>query len=62
MTQTVPGLLDRCLARTGYYSQQTGEPQPPGKPDNLWQPRDEVPGTDHGAHGEFDRKAHPRRS
>jgi NAD(P)-dependent dehydrogenase (short-subunit alcohol dehydrogenase family) len=56
----VPGLLDRYLAKTGYKSQQTSEPQPPDKPDNLWQPRDE--NADYGAHGEFDDQAHPRRS
>ena len=60
--RVLPGLLDRYLARTGYDSQQTSEPEAPGKPDNLWQPRDEVPGTDHGAHGEFDSRAHPQRS
>ena len=37
-------------------------PKPRDKPDNLWQPRDSAPGTDHGAHGEFDRQAHPRTS
>jgi NAD(P)-dependent dehydrogenase (short-subunit alcohol dehydrogenase family) len=60
--RALPGLLDRYLARTGYDSQQTGGTEPPGKPDNLWRPRDEAPGTDHGAHGEFDSKAHPRPS
>ena len=40
----VPALLDRYLARTGYDSQQTGEPEP-GRPDNLWQPVDGVAGT-----------------
>jgi len=60
--RVLPGLLDRYLARTGYDSQQTSEPEPPGRQDNLWQPRDEVRGTDHGAHGEFDRTAHPRSS
>ena len=48
-----PGLIDRYLARTGYRSQQTGEPERPGRPDNLWDP---VPG-DFGAHGRFDRRA-----
>src|SRR5580704_12789705 len=57
--RVLPGLLDRYLARTGYDSQQTSEPEVRGKPDNLWQPRDEAPGTDHGAHGEFDSRAHP---
>lgn len=49
-----PGLLDRYLARTGYDSQQTDQPEDPDRPFNLWEP---VPG-DHGAHGHFDDKAH----
>ncbi|HEX5081536.1 MAG TPA: SDR family oxidoreductase [Blastocatellia bacterium] len=48
--KVAPGLLDRYLARTGYESQQTGEPADPNRPNNLWEP---VPG-DHGAHGVFD--------
>jgi short-subunit dehydrogenase len=44
-----PGLLDRYLGKTGYKSQQTGEPEDPNRPDNLWAP---VAG-DHGAHGTF---------
>jgi len=48
-----PGLLDRYLARTGYRSQQTDVPEPPNRPDNLWEP---VPG-DHGVHGRFDARA-----
>jgi NAD(P)-dependent dehydrogenase (short-subunit alcohol dehydrogenase family) len=52
----VPGLLDRYLARTNYRAQQSEEPEDRGRPDNLWGP---VPG-DPGAHGRFDRKAHPR--
>lgn len=51
-----PGLLDRYLGRNGYSSQQTSEPEDPHRPDNLWQP---VRG-DHGAHGDFDSRAHPR--
>ncbi len=51
-----PGLLDRYLGKTGYDSQQTGEPVPPGRRDNLWEA---VPG-DHGAHGGFDSQAHAR--
>ena len=50
-----PGALDHYLGRTGYASQQTAEPEDPNRPDNLWKP---VPG-DHGAHGRFDRRAHP---
>lgn len=51
-------LLDRYLARTGYDSQQTEEHVSAGRPDNLWQPLDEQPGSDHGAHGEFDDESH----
>ena len=50
-----PGLLDRYLGRTGITSQQTPEPHRP-RPDNLFAP---VPG-DHGAHGRFGDRAHPR--
>jgi NAD(P)-dependent dehydrogenase (short-subunit alcohol dehydrogenase family) len=53
-------LLDRYLAHSGYDSQQTGQREEPGKPDNLWKPVDEPPGTDHGAHGEFDGKSRAR--
>jgi short-subunit dehydrogenase len=49
-----PGYLDRYLARYGYDSQQTNEPDDPGRPDNLWKP---LP-RDFGAHGRFDRQAH----
>jgi NAD(P)-dependent dehydrogenase (short-subunit alcohol dehydrogenase family) len=56
--RVVPALLDRYLARTGFDSQQTGERDSPARPDNLWQPQDELAGTDHGAHGEFDERAH----
>jgi NAD(P)-dependent dehydrogenase (short-subunit alcohol dehydrogenase family) len=49
-------LLDRYLARTGYKSQQTDE-KAAGRPSNLWQPVDQAPGSDHGAHGEFDGKS-----
>jgi NAD(P)-dependent dehydrogenase (short-subunit alcohol dehydrogenase family) len=51
-----PGLLDHYLGRTGYDSQQTQEPEDPNRPDNLWKP---LPG-DHGAHGDFDQRAHDR--
>ena len=52
-----PGLLDRYLARTGFGSQQTDEPNPADAPANLWQPVDGVAGRDHGAHGRFDDRA-----
>ncbi len=54
------GLLDRYLAWTGYKSQQTGEPQEPGRPANLWSPMDDEPSQDFGAHGRFDRRAKTR--
>jgi len=54
------GLLDRYLARTGYDAQQTPQRAIPFRPDNLWSPVDEPPGDDHGAHGEFDDRSHPR--
>lgn len=50
-----PGLGDRYLARTGYASQQTSEPENPDRPNNLWAPVDED--QDHGAHGTFDDRA-----
>ncbi len=53
-----PALLNRYLARTGYSSQQTGEKVGPDRPNNLWEPVDGVGGHDHGAHGDFDNKAH----
>lgn len=52
----MPGLLDRYLARTGFSSQQTHEPEDPDRPSNLWSP---VAG-DHGAHGGFDGRSHGR--
>lgn len=51
--KVAPGLLDRYLARTGYDAQQTDEPTPPDRADNLWAP---VSG-DHGAHGRFDERS-----
>ncbi len=50
-----PRLGDWYLARTGYRSQQTDEPEDPMRPNDLWEP---VAG-DHGAHGRFDARAHP---
>ncbi|MFI9024630.1 SDR family oxidoreductase [Streptomyces sp. NPDC053560] len=56
----VPGLLDRCLARTGYDAQQTDQESRPPGPDNLWKPVDSADGRDHGAHGSFDDASHGR--
>ena len=55
-----PGLLDRYLARTGFDSQQTPDPNPPEAPANLWAPVDGSEGRDHGAHGRFGNRAHGR--
>ncbi|WP_265863489.1 SDR family oxidoreductase [Streptomyces sp. SKN60] len=55
--RAVPGLLDRYVARTGYASQQTGEPSGGEDPHNLWAPLDGPDGQDHGAHGAFDDEA-----
>ncbi|HKY71601.1 MAG TPA: SDR family oxidoreductase, partial [Nitrospira sp.] len=49
----IPGWLDHYLAAVGYESQQTQEPVPPGRPDNLFKP---LPG-DYGARGEFSDRA-----
>jgi NAD(P)-dependent dehydrogenase (short-subunit alcohol dehydrogenase family) len=53
----VPSLLDRYLARSGYKSQQTDQPSRDSA-SNLWEPVDDEPGSDHGAHGEFDQQSH----
>jgi NAD(P)-dependent dehydrogenase (short-subunit alcohol dehydrogenase family) len=57
--RVAPALLDRYLARTGFDSQQTGEPEP-RRPGNLWEPADQPGGDDYGAHGEFDDRSHRR--
>lgn len=54
--KVAPGLLDKYLARAGYSKQQTSQREP-SRPDNLWEPLDDDPGTDHGAHGSFDDQA-----
>ena len=48
-----PRLLDHYLARNGFDSQQTQEPEDKDRPDNLFEP---VPG-DYAAHGRFDHRA-----
>lgn len=48
-----PGLGDWYLARNGYQSQLTDEPESADRPDNLYDP---VPG-DWGAHGRFDSRS-----
>src|SRR5436190_4140552 len=51
-----PGFGDWYLGRTGYTSQQIGEPDDPDRPNNLWKPVDAE--HDYGAHGAFDDRAH----
>ncbi len=51
-----PSLLDKYLAKSGYKSQQTGEREEPGRPDNLFTPVDSD--QDRGAHGHFDDRAY----
>jgi len=48
-----PGWGDWYMARTGYESQMTDEPEDPDRPHNLWEP---LKG-DYGAHGRFDHRA-----
>lgn len=50
-----PGLGDTYLAKTGFKSQQMGQPADPDAPNNLWKPVDE--NRDYGAHGTFDNRA-----
>ncbi len=54
--KAIPRLLDRYLARTAFEAQQTGEPEDPDRPDNLYEP---VP-VDAGAHGDFDDQSNDR--
>ena len=54
--KVAPRLLDRYLGHNGYESQQTSEPEPPDRRDNLWAAADSD--RDHGAHGAFDGRAH----
>ena len=51
--QVAPGFFDYYLGRTGYQSQQSGEPVGNSRLDNLFEP---VPG-DFSAHGRFDNEA-----
>ena len=54
--KVVPGLLDRKLAREAWDGQQTAEPPPQDRPDNLMAPVER----DFGAHGPFDTEARVR--
>lgn len=52
-TRVLPAFLDRKLAFEAYEGQQSEEPLPAGRRDNLYEP---LPG-DRGAHGRFDDRA-----
>jgi hypothetical protein len=52
----VPGLMDRYLARAAWTGQQSDDPEPPGRPDNV----DQTVRVDVGAHGTFDVDASDR--
>jgi|SRR5579872_1060468 len=52
------GLADRYLARTGFDSQQTHEPEDPDRRDNLWRAVDDI--RDFGPHGRFGTRAKRR--
>jgi NAD(P)-dependent dehydrogenase (short-subunit alcohol dehydrogenase family) len=56
--KVAPGLGDWYLARSGFASQQTDEPEDPHRSDNLWAPADAD--YDYGARGRFDARAHAR--
>jgi hypothetical protein len=51
--ELAPEYADNYLARVGYDGQQTDQPVPAGRPDNLFEP---VPG-DYSSHGAFDSRA-----
>lgn len=52
-----PGLLDWYLSKTGFSSQQTGDPKPEDQADNLFEPADGEHGRDYGARGAFNDRA-----
>ncbi|HEX6465208.1 MAG TPA: SDR family oxidoreductase, partial [Vicinamibacterales bacterium] len=56
--KTAPGIGDAYLARYGYESQQTDQPEDPERPNNLWQPVDGD--RDFGARGRFGFRARQR--
>jgi NAD(P)-dependent dehydrogenase (short-subunit alcohol dehydrogenase family) len=55
--KAMPGVGDWYLAKSGYDSQQTAEPEDPDRPNNLWIPVDDE--RDFGPHGRFDARAKP---
>jgi short-subunit dehydrogenase len=56
--KVAPGVFDHYAARTAWSGQQvTGQPVE-DRPGNLDEAADAKPGTEHGAHGGFDQRAH----
>jgi NAD(P)-dependent dehydrogenase (short-subunit alcohol dehydrogenase family) len=53
--KAAPSVADWYLARNGFSAQQTDEPEPPHRRDNLFSPVDDD--RDFGAHGRFDQSA-----
>jgi len=53
--KAAPGAADAYLAKYGYESQQTNEPEDAGRADNLWHPVDDD--RDFGTHGRFGSRA-----
>ena len=51
----LPAYADRYLAKFAYEGQETSEPVPANRPDNLFEPVE----ADYAAHGIFDDRAHP---
>ena len=54
----IPRRLDRMLAKSGFGSQMTDQPEDPDREFNLWEPVDSD--EDHGIHGRFDDRAKNR--
>jgi len=50
-----PGLLDRYLARKAFDGQLSGDSEPPGRQDNLFEPSEQP----HAVRGRFSRSARP---
>jgi NAD(P)-dependent dehydrogenase (short-subunit alcohol dehydrogenase family) len=52
----LPSVADRYLGKTNVKAQQTDQPEPPDRPDYLFEPL----AGDRGAHGDFDEESHGR--
>jgi hypothetical protein len=54
--KVAPGMLDKYLAKSGYKSQQTSQPEDQDREDNLFTAVDDK--EDRGAHGHFDDRSY----